>query len=315
MKQHHRYLLPLLALLSLSPPSPAADPAPASNGAERLLPDKEQERMMALSASQPVSTEVLWLETQHESFLGLFQPANQPQPRGGILLLPHDRTSPDWPGAMQTLRRGLPDKGWHTLAIALPDEPLPILPRFDSASAASDSGAAKGAAPLQDHFQRIAQRIEVGLNTLRQRGVQKIYLVGEGSGGYWASRYLDEHDEQALYPILIDATQPTTPAMPLLQRLTEKQRLPALDLYHGNGLARDPIEQQARLRADSAKRAGLPAYLSVRMAPRAGDWRQTDPRLLAVVSGLIERHLEKATQPKAAPPAAAPSNRRPGRKP
>jgi len=268
--------------------------------------------MMALAGSQPPETEILWLETQHESYLGLFEPANRPQPRGGALLLPHDRTSPDWPGAMQTLRRGLPDKGWHSLAIALPDEPLPLLARFDASAA--PPGAAAEADPLQDHYQRIAQRIDVALSALKGRGVERVYLIGEGSGAYWAGRYLSEHPGQQLYPVLIDAVQPTTSAMPPLHRVTERLQLPALDLYHGSGLGREPVEQQAKLRADSAKRAGLNQYLSVRMPPRAGDWRQTEPRLLSLVAGLLERHMEQALQ---APPveAAEPratGNRRPG---
>lgn len=306
MNRISRTLLPLCLLLS-SLATQAADPPPNATS-ERLLADKEQERMMALAANQPPATTPLWLETQHESYLGLFQPANQPQPRGGILLLPHDRTSPDWPGAMQTLRRGLPDKGWHTLALALPDEPLPILALIPASTASASEED-----PLKDHFVRISQRLDVAIKALQERGANRIYLVGEGSGGYWAMRYIADHLGQQLYPILIDAAQPNTPATPPLYRLTETLQLPVLDLYHGNGLGLEPVEQQARLRNDSAKRGGLSQYLSVRMPPRAGDWRQTEPRLLALVSGLIERHMEKALQPEPTPvEAPRKRNRKPG---
>ncbi len=267
--------------------------------------------MIALAASQPASTTPLWLETQHESYLALYQPANRPQPRGGVLLLPHDRTSPDWPGAMQTLRRGLPDKGWHTLAIALPDEPLPLLPRFESAS---DAATSNEESPLQDHYLRISQRIETALAALRERGATKIYLIGEGSGGYWTNRYVSEHLGEQLYPILIDASEPNTAVQPLHQ-LTDALSMPALDLYHGDGLGQTAAARAAKLRADAARRAGHSSYFSVRMPPQADDWRQTDPRLLSLISGMIDKRLEAASQPQPQPePEPARGQQRPGRR-
>ena len=61
------------------------------------------------------------LTTAVEHFSALFLPANVAEPRGMVILLPGAEESFDWPVAIGTLRRKLPDAGWHTLSLNLPE--------------------------------------------------------------------------------------------------------------------------------------------------------------------------------------------------
>jgi len=301
----------LLGLVLCAPLSLAAETAPEGqpNNAQtdtgsdpRILPDLEQERLQALANSQLPDTQTLWLETSSESFLGLFKPANMPVAQGAVLLLHHDRTSADWPGSITTLRQGLPDQGWHTLSIALPDAPEYIPPRTEDVLLAKLDNTGSAAAPssttppeanpdkLQAHFEQISARIESGLNYLGQQQPAKLLILGEGSGGYWALRYSTGPGQaRALFPVLIDTVPPTTPTLPDLVELIATMQRPTLDLYHSNGRDQQPIEVLARQRQDAAKRQGSGLLISSRMPSRAGDWRQPDKRLLGVMRGMLPK--------------------------
>ena len=307
-----------------------ADPLAEAGSDPRILPDLEQERLSALANAQLPDTETLWLESKHESFLGLMKLANQPKPVGAVILLHHDRTSADWPGAIATLRSGLPDLGWHTLSIALPDEPEYIPPRTDklvlidqpATPAQPGSGSMPTLAdanspatadndknpvvipkpggtedPLQSHFEQISDRIEAGLVHLEALQPPLVLLLGEGSGAYWALRFsIDQQEGRRLMPVLVDALPPNTPTEPAMTELVGQLQQPALDLYHGDGLQKQRIERLAHQRKAAAQRQGKELLLSSRMSVRAGDWRQPDRRLLGVTRGMLKKLL--ATTPR-----------------
>ncbi|MEH6470087.1 MAG: DUF3530 family protein [Halopseudomonas sp.] len=311
-KQQLKSIAAILTLSILLPASLlGAETAPVDAGSDpRILPDLEQERLQALANSQLADTQTLWLESNDESFLGLLKLANHPSPVGAVVLLHHDRTSADWPGSITTLRQGLPDQGWHTLSIALPDEPEYIPPRtqdvilakFGNPSSSADTSSAPAAASedsdkLKDHFEQISARVEAGLVHLEALQPPIVLVLGEGSGAYWALRFsVDEQAGRRLFPVLIDALPPATPTQPALDQLVTQLKQPVLDLYHGNGLKQQRVEVLAQQRRDAAKRQGDGLLVSNRMSPRAGDWRQPDKRLLGVVRGMLPRLL--ATTPR-----------------
>ncbi|MFT6914371.1 MAG: hypothetical protein ACJAWL_000667 [Motiliproteus sp.] len=298
------------------------DPAPSATGSDpRILPDLEQERVQALANSHLPDTQTLWLETPRESFLGLFKPANVPVAKGAVLLLHHDRTSADWPGSISTLRRGLPDQGWHTLSIALPDAPEYIPPRTQDVILATFDNPGSTAAPstpdtatpdtadlvkdrLEAHFEQISARIEAGLDYLGQQQPDRVLILGEGTGGYWALRYsIEQGEASTLFPILIDTLPPAGPSQPDLVELVSTLQRPTLDLYHGNGIGRHPVEVLAQQRRDASRRQGNGLLISSRIAPRAGDWHQLDRRLLGVVRGMLPRLYALGGKPEAPSPA------------
>jgi hypothetical protein len=296
--------LALAATLLLATHVVAQSETMSDSGSDpRILPDLEQERLQALAQSQLPDTQTLWLETQHESFLGLFKPANSPQARGAVLLLPHDRTSADWPGIITSLRQGLPDQGWHTLSIALPDEPEYIPPRMDTLELKAKPEPAEDGQPLEqqpspknaeraldEHYEQISARIEAGLKHLQQHNPRQLLILGEGSGAYWGLRFSIENSAGAgLLPVLIDAVPPIAPVEPRLAQLAEQLRRPTLDLYHGNGLGQQRIEVLAKRRKEAALRQGKGLLLSSRMTALAGNWRQPDRRLLGTLRGMLDK--------------------------
>ncbi len=86
------------------------------------------------------------LKAGDESFLTLWLPANTAEAEGVVILVPGDGESPDWPQAIGPLRRKLPDAGWQTLSLALPD-PQSTAPVTRPAESAASASADRTPAP------------------------------------------------------------------------------------------------------------------------------------------------------------------------
>ncbi|WP_205342909.1 DUF3530 family protein [Denitrificimonas caeni] len=71
----------------------------------------------------PEAKQLIDLTTPVEHFSALFLAANVAQPRGIVILLAGAEESFDWPEVIGPLRRKLPDAGWHTLSLNLPEPP------------------------------------------------------------------------------------------------------------------------------------------------------------------------------------------------
>ena len=148
-----RPVLPTLLALSLTlalplhaeettptepPAEPAASEAPAPAEVPRVpLEERSQDSAEALERQLPKGEQQM-LQAGDESFLALWKPANAPEAKGVVLLIPGADESADWPKAVKPLRLKLPDIGWSTLSLSLPDSkdaPLPeaVLPRTPEA--------------------------------------------------------------------------------------------------------------------------------------------------------------------------------------
>ncbi|WP_443190737.1 alpha/beta hydrolase family protein [Pseudomonas indica] len=112
-----------------SPPAePPAEEAPAEPQATQRSPLPERSQDEAAGLERQLShKEQQRLKAGDDDFLALWQPANTGTPKGVVILLPGDSESADSPQAIGPLRRKLPDAGWHTLSLTLPD-PLDDLP-------------------------------------------------------------------------------------------------------------------------------------------------------------------------------------------
>lgn len=142
-------------------PSEATSPsAETKDTAEATEPVKHQriharEEANRHSAIQPhmalfqQSEQLVPLTSNEEVFYGLFQQERSGKPQGGLLIL-HDLGQHGlWPDYIAPVREQLPDFGWVTLAIELPDPPAQPLPLTNlyQASAAPDSEADSANAP------------------------------------------------------------------------------------------------------------------------------------------------------------------------
>ena len=100
--------------------APAADTATDTSTQRPELAERSQDEALALQEQLPAG-EQQQLKAGDESFLALWQPANKGDAQGLVILLPGAGESADWPQAIGPLRSKLPDAGWHSLSLTLPD--------------------------------------------------------------------------------------------------------------------------------------------------------------------------------------------------
>lgn len=67
--------------------------------------------------------QLISLSTPAEHFSALYLPANRAVAHGLVVLLPGVGETFDWPAVIGPLRRNLPDAGWHSLSLNLPEPP------------------------------------------------------------------------------------------------------------------------------------------------------------------------------------------------
>lgn len=120
-----------LSLLLLTGPLHAEEQAGANaastdTAAEATEPVRaplvERSEMEATALEQQLGQqEQQQLQAGDERFLALWLPANAAEPNGVVIILPGDAETADWPQSVGPLRHKLPNTGWHSLSLTLPD--------------------------------------------------------------------------------------------------------------------------------------------------------------------------------------------------
>lgn len=196
-----------------------------------------------------VTGEAVRLEANQIQFLALYTKptAADNDSALGVILLHGRGVHPAW-GFLDTLRADLADAGWHTLALQ-----LPIL---DADIKFVEYGKT---------FPEAFQRLDAGARYLRERGVQRIVLVGHSSGAMTAVAYAAERPKATLSGIVTIGltTEPAGNRYMQTTLLLEKLRLPVLDIFGGEDLA--GVLNTAKARTEAAKKAGNSAYTQVRV--------------------------------------------------
>ncbi|BBP80981.1 hypothetical protein PHLH8_06230 [Pseudomonas sp. Pc102] len=335
---------PTLAALCLALLLPAAawgeDPpatgedvaAPAQTPVERApLEERSQEDATALERQLP-EKEQQQLKAGEDSFLALWKPANVAEPSGVVILLPGDGESADWPRAIAPLRSKLPDIGWHSLSLTLPDPrgneppprpveqaeppaagdaktekadpatPPPTPEQAGSAEPSTDLGRPVLSAEEERKAQatRIAARIQAAIVFVNQQSPKTIVLLGHGSGAYWAVQALSDSSSSGIDNlVLVEAEVPPGYGPPL------EESAPKLKQAIGDFFYQDkPLDSAAALkRLQASKRDKHPAYVQVGLKSlpnRDADQEQ----LFRRVRGWLDAHLQA---PGKRAPAAAPA--------
>ena len=336
-----RAIRPLLAALSLSLLLPISAPLPAEESSSsgevagdqgvaldppaadpsRPAPtERSADAARALSRHLP-SQEQQLLQSGDETFLALWRPANTAEAHGVVVLVAGAGESADWPKVLGPLRRRLPDGGWHSLSLSLPDpqDSLPPAPDAKTANAPAataapapvdaDPGAAdeplpvadaapadpspQADQPLQDpgerHAQRIRQRIAAALELARQQQAKHIVLLGHGSGGYWSTRYLSEERPTDVRSLLLVDVQPAAEASPRLDELQASLKLATGDFYYQD---RQLERQAAARRAQASRRQEHPAYTQVALKALPGNPEIEQEQLYRRLRGWLTARLK-----------------------
>jgi hypothetical protein len=303
--------LPVLAEQQDSPPgSAAAAETPSEDAApERpALPERSVSEAQALE-QRLEQREQQWLQTDDERFLALWLPANVGEPSGAVILLPGDAENADDATAVGPLRRKLPDGGWHSLSLTLPDPDhdapplrLPEPPTSAAAEAAVDGEAetAPSAAPdpaadhdarRSAHAQRVMARIDAGIAFARQQQASRIVLLGHGSGAYWAAQYLAERQPEDIHNLLLVAAAVPAGFSPPLDELVPQLELATGDFYYKDQAG----DRQAALRRlQASKRVKHPTYVQVAMKALPGNRGIEQEQLYRRLRGWLSLNIRAA---------------------
>jgi pimeloyl-ACP methyl ester carboxylesterase len=190
--------------------------------------------------------EPVWLNARQHKFLALYAPPTQAGGRGVILI--HGRgVHPAW-GFVDNLRADLAEAGFHTLSLQ-----MPIL--------AAD-------APLGAYgktFPEAFERINAGIQHLKQKGVIRVLLIGHSTGAMTATAYAAKHPQAPVTGIVAIGltTFPNGPDTMQSALMLKSVRVPVLDIYGANDLREVLSYNEARRTA--AQAAGNKGYSAVRV--------------------------------------------------
>ncbi len=294
-----------------SAPAPE-ETAPAPTEARPALPERSVGEAQALEQRLD-KREQQQLQAGEESFLALWLPANVGEPSGAVILVPGDVENADGAQAIGPLRRKLPDAGWHSLSLSLPDpaSDAPPLRQAEPAASAEQEPAADmddaGEAPPGEtapppaptpeaddearrdaHAQRVLTRIEAGIDFARERQAATIVLLGHGSGAYWAARYLAERQPGEIHNLLLVAAEVPAGFTPALDELVPQLKLATGDFYYKD---RADDRQAALRRLQASKRIQHPTYVQVAMKALPGNPAVEQEQLYRRLRGWLKLNL------------------------
>ena len=304
--------------------APAAAPATETTSERPAVAERSQDEALALQEQLPAG-EQQQLKAGDESFLALWRPANKAEAQGLVILLPGAGESADWPQAIGPLRSKLPDAGWHTLSLTLPDPQPPATaattatatadeaapasaepaPAADASAAAAETSPADSAPPSdssaaaatpeqtpEQHAARVLARIQAGIEFAQLQKPSSIVLLGHGTGGYWAARYLSENKTAPVQNLLLVAPLLPEQFSPTLDELVSRLQLAVGDFYYKN----QQLERTAALkRMQASKREKSPAYIQIAMSALPGNPAIEQEQLFRRIRGWLSLNPQDQT--------------------
>lgn len=282
-----------LCLTLLAPIHVLAEDAPAASetpAVRQPLLERSQGDALALERQLPAQ-EQQQLQAGSDNFLALWRPANTSDPQGTVIIVPGAGESADWPQAVGPLRRKFPDAGFSSLSLTLPDltsqapvarvmekPPAPVTTETQAVVPDAGAGVEKATAPdadngnaapqdpMQVDAERIFARIEAGVAFAQQHNSRSIVLLGNGSGAYWAARYMAERQPPHVQKLVMVAAKTPGSAPQGIDELAPEVKVPVADIFYSD---RQQAVDAARQRLDASKRSkGVPySQVSLRAVP------------------------------------------------
>ncbi|MBA1273398.1 DUF3530 family protein [Stutzerimonas azotifigens] len=318
----------LLVLCAAAAPLMAEEPSteqPVETKPVLRAPLGERSAIEAQELARKFPTQARMLDAAGQTFIALWLPANTAKVKGTVILLPGDGQSADWPRGIGPLRHRLPDDGWHTLSLSLPDNPgiaLPNAPEPDAATSTDappeDETAPQTEAPAEAGYlpeqtsapedsatevqdpesepaanipptvewpTALFERITAGIGFARENGPATIVLAGQGSGAFWAARYLQEQPDQQLRHLVLIAPR-AVPGEASLEELVPPLKVATGDFYYPQpGYLRDA----AIARRNAARRLDHPSYHQVMLQTIPADADAEQEQLYRRIRGWLGR--------------------------
>ncbi len=309
-------ILPFSQTALAADPTTNKDAKPAEAAAERAaLPSRSQEDALALARQLP-QAEQQQLQVGNDNFLALWKPANADEPKGAVVIVPGADESADWPNAVGPLRRKLPDAGWSSLSLTMPDayndgvfaRPDSTLsadmaksekekakdseaktPEPTTDAEADAAAAAEQAAVLAERDKATAEdifaRIDSAVAFAQQNKARSIVLLGHGTGAYWAARYMSEHPSPAVQRLVMVTAVDTGKNTPSLLQMLPMLKVATADFVNKE---RPAARQQALDRLEASKRVKNARFSQVALSAVPGNPVMEQDQLFRRVRGWLE---------------------------
>jgi len=283
----------------------------------------EKQRSESLSKTLKDGTTSHWLTSEGDNtFLILHRTSIAARNKGTILLLPENEHHPDWPGIIHYLRTELPNDGWATVSLALPDYLVEtkIPPRSKPTAAAKESSSKKkkgkkskkkkkqeseqGESTISDATkpntekttpekpkkpiqERTNHRIGEALNFIKGLGGGgKLVIVAEGLSALWITNYLTTNKARLHGIIFIGGRDaPELDQLNLTNSAIPLKR-PLLDITSRQDASYQGVIQRSKL----AKQAGHKQYQRVELSASASSNSQTIP-IYRRIKGWLKRNF------------------------
>ncbi|WP_028695746.1 alpha/beta hydrolase family protein [Pseudomonas cremoricolorata] len=308
-----------LAAQAADAPAQAADPAAASAPTPRPpLADRSADEALALQRRVPKEQQRS-LEANGESFLALWKPANDTDPHGAVIIVPGAGENADWPIGVGPLRQKLPDAGWHSLSVTLPDL-VADMPQARAAPAPTPAAAPAGqTAPAKDtpddananvaqatspdadtaeatdaedatehndqaDAERIFARLQAAISYAQQQNARSVVLLGQGSGAYWAARFVSEKQPPEVQKLVLVAAQTPARVEDGLPSLVPTLKVPTADIYYA---LRSADKAAAEQRLQASKRVKDSQYRQLSLIATPGDSAAQQEQLFRRVKGWL----------------------------
>ncbi|MCG6539561.1 alpha/beta hydrolase family protein [Pseudomonas sp. KSR10] len=318
----------LTALTTSAADEPATtEPTPAPIPAERPKLPPRSDTMAADLLRQLPNSEFVNLKAGSKDFIALWRPANVGEPKGIIILLPGEGETADWPRGIGPLRRGLPDYGWHTLSLSLPDSPnlIPLAGAKEPTKPPAEPAEAEPPQPTDEQTPSEAGYLPEETAALPDESLTDDAATGEPTEpppaeatqteqiaerieaalafarskqpativflGHGTGSYWAARYLQQLAPADVRRLLVIQPRQPEGQDEPLARLVPALKLATGDFYYKDDIGQRsaARERLNASRRNKHPAYLQVGLQRLTGDSKIEQEQLLRRIRGWLAK--------------------------
>lgn len=235
--------------------------------------------------------EIETIETNGESFLGLFEESASGDPQGCVLMLHSDHGHPDWPQVISPLRHSLPEHSWCTLSIEIPD-----VEDRAALSTPENNEAETADAPVRLPNEDIVfTRINAAQQLIREKGYSQVAYLGYRTGAAYALRYAAENNITGQALMLIEPRTIAPLSEYQFSQEIRRLRLSVLDYYFDRTYQ---AHQFARWRQSAANKRTVrnQSYVQINAVPDARYDPSGDKRLEQRVWGFLKQNTNQSNQ-------------------
>ncbi len=273
----------LTAQPTTQPNAAAINAANAANAPKDL---NAPNMALAQSLTQMQNNDVRWLTSNIGPFLALYTPDKTGNQFGTVILLHGNEHHPDWPGVIHTLRTQLPEVGWSTLSIAVPNyeyQPPPAPGAAPIAPPTTPDTYISAVALIPILTQRITQSLP-----LITEPNKPIVILAEGVSANWLLAINSTlADPRFRGVILVTAqTAQDSPPIDFAQLLQQQPNRFLLDITS----TQDFNFAQAQARDVTARRARSDRYQLITVTGSVENFNS--PLFLKQVRGWLRKRLE-----------------------